>query len=398
LIVSSSALDDEHAALVRAVDTVNSDSGIGRLGISGRHEYDIPGHVPDASDFDLAVFLLGMRWGPPSGRYSSAFKRVFAEAIRCGVDRLLYFRALPDDLLVDPDTETAGIIAFRDEVERQRAEPVAWYDSPHHVQTLITDDLRRRLNPRTRKRPPLQVLPDHQKRLAGWMDALDRAKNSQGRVAFRTARRAFVYANQGRFTKACQRFALAIREAREPYLVNEYGLFLKANGLLLKAEILFQDLARMGQFMEDSLIIGSALRHLGDICQKTDRPEAADEYYQKALSMEKDYGRILKQAGLYEARGMVRLKSGSPHDALQMFEKALELYRRVDSVEGQALIYYCLTGAYIELEDAKRALEAGQNALELFRELNEPRMIDILQQLLAQLEDIRTHTPGRSSM
>jgi tetratricopeptide (TPR) repeat protein len=389
LIVTWGDLDEESAALDSAVTVANSAAGDTYCELAGTYLCDGDNEVPDPSNFDLIGFLLWRRWGPRSGRYSSAYKRAFATARKAGVDRLIYFRTLPDEVLVDPDEEVNRIIAFRDDLEQEGTEAIAWYDDPDCLERLAEDDLARRYNPGIAHRSGLRTLPDHQKRLAGWADALGQAPRGENRNAFRAVLGAFDLANEGRFTKACQRFARATARTKEPYLMNEYGLFLKANGLLTKAEKVFEDLARMGQFMEDTLVLGSALRHLGDIYEKTGRPDAADAYYRKALSLEEGHDRILKRAGLYESRGILHLKSGSPKMAAKMFRKSLQLYEQADFIEGQALAYYCLTGAYIELEHVEKAMEAGHNALKLFRQLDETAMIDKLQVLLDKLIDMR---------
>lgn len=341
--------------------------------------------ILDLDDFELVIFLLWTRWGRPSGRYSSEFRRVFAETERAGLPALLYFRMIPDHDAIRPDQEVSRIIRFRDEIEKLSVNSYFWYDDPEYWKDLIMDHLERWIDG---EMPHYHVAPDvydHRTRLAGLIRTLSKAKSKRPLDPFRRVLKAYAFAEKNRFTRACQHFAKAIAATREPYLINEYGIFLKKAGLWLSAEKTFEDLARLGQFMEDKLVIGSAMRHLGDVNRRADKPDRADRFLRRAAAAEKDSGRTLKAAAIQQERGMLHYKLGHLDMAQQLFDKALKMYEEADSLEGQAIVYFSLTGVHIEKANMVAAVHTGQKALDLFRRIGADDMIDKLQTLLMAL-------------
>lgn len=331
---------------------------------------------------ELVIFLLWKHWGLPSGRYSSEFKRVFAEADRAGHRCLFYFRAIPDADLISPDHDVSRIVGFRDGVEKRSDVGYFWYDDPEQWKTTMMDHLDRWVNGDLPHHQLVADLSDHKNRLAGLIRTLSKAKSTRPLGAFREALKAYTLAEENRLTRACGRFAQAIAAAREPYLINEYGIFLKRNGLWHSAEKTFEDLARLGQFMEDKLVIGSAMRHLGDINRRADRPARADRFLRRAADAERELGRSLKAAAIQRERGMLHYKLGHLDMAQTLLREALKMYRQAESLEGQAIVYFSLTGILIEKARMVDAVHTGQKALDLFRRIGADNMIEKLHTLL----------------
>jgi tetratricopeptide (TPR) repeat protein len=348
-----------------------------------------PTRRSDIAACDLVVFLLWKRWGPPSGKYSSEFKRVFAEAENAGLPCLFYFRTVPDVSMVAPGRDISRIIGFRDEIEKRSDVGCFWYDDPDRWKNTILDHLDQWADGDLPHQQLVADLSDHKKRLAGLIRTLNKAKSKRPLGAFRTALKAYSLAEKNRFTQACRQFAKAIAEAREPYLINEYGILLKRNGLWITAERTFEDLARLGQFLEDKLVIGSAMRHLGDINRRADRPERADRFLRRAAAAERDSGRSLKAAAIQQERGMLHYKLGHLNTAQKLLAEALKIYEQADSLEGQAIIYFSLTGIHIEKAQMAAAMHTGQKALDLFRRIGADEMIDRLQTLLKAVGEDR---------
>lgn len=399
LFVSPGDLAAEHRLLSGIIDTVRTGAvGLANtLGAAAWHDTSSgSGRTPareaaNLQSADLVVMLLWRQWGEPAGRYSSAFRSIFTRAKSQGKDILLYFRDIDDDRLAAPDAGLAKVLAFRDAAERGGGS-YFWYENEQAWRDMAVAHLGHWLRSGLPSNPGIDALPDHQRRLAGWMEAIKNAKRQKSTAAFRLAGDAFSYAAQGRFTKACQSFARAVARAPEPYILNEYGIFLKTNGMLKKAERLFERLAQMGQFIEDGLVLGSALRHLGDVCERSDRAAEADMFYKKALALEKGFGRKLKQAALYEGRGRVQLGIGAFDAAEKMFEKALSLYEEMEMTEGQALVCHSLIDLYLQQENAPAAMAMCEKARALFERMGEPRLAEQLRDLNAKL---RTITRGR---
>ncbi len=390
VVVSAGDLDRERKKLSGVVRRFNSYAAENRkISLTQRHTDESPMGRLDVSDFDLVVFLVWTRWGPPSGRYSSEFSRAFTEAGRAGIPLLFYFRMIPDHDVVQPNRDISRIIRFRDEIEKSSHHSFFWYDDPEYWPDLFGDHLERWING---EMPHHQLAPDiaeNKTRLAGLIRTLSKAKSKRPLEPFRMVLKAYSFAEKNRFTRACQYFAKALAAGREPYLLNEYGIFLKNCGLWLSAEKAFEDLARMGQFMKDKLVIGSAMRHLGDVNRRADKPARADRFLRRAAAAEKDSGRTLKAAAIQQERGMLHYKLGHLDKAQELFDQALKMYEEAESLEGQAIIYFSLTGVHIEKANKIAAVHTGQKALNLFRRIGAHDMIEKLQTLLMGLGEGR---------
>lgn len=390
LVVSAGDLAQERKALPGIVRRLNTPADKNeKITVIQRHIEQRLNDSLSIDAFDLVIFILWKQWGQRSGRFSSEIKRVYAEVKKAGIDFLFYFRSIPDSDMVAPNQEVSRIIAFRDEIEKNPIHNYFWYDAPGVWKETLAGHLSAWIDGQIPQRQVVADMFDHKRRLAGLIRALVKAKNKRNLDAFRTALKAHSMAEKNRFTLACQLFARATAAAREPYLINEYGIFLKKNGLWSSAEEVFEDMARMGQFMEDRLVIGSAMRHLGDVNRRADNPARADKYLQHAAAAERGLGRTLKEAVIQQERGMLHLKLGNLNMAQKFLTEALKRYEEAGSVEGQAIVYFSLTGVYIEKADAVAAVHSSQKALHLFRQIGADDMIDKLQVLLTALENLR---------
>jgi tetratricopeptide (TPR) repeat protein len=344
----------------------------------------------ELTEADLIIFLLWKRWGAPLGKYSSMFARIYSLAKRFSKPLLLYFRDLSDTLLVSPDEQVSAVIRFRDSVEMEGRHRYYWYEDERHLAQLLTGHLQQWFAGYWPSGASIESLPLHRQRLEGWTRVIRQIKPGKSKRAFGMARRGFMHASGRRFTKACQCLAEAIALAPEPYILNEYGLFLKENGSLQKARLIFEQLAKMGQTQEDNLISASALRHLGDIsARKRDLPEA-DLYYEKALSAEQGLNRLLKEGELYDARARLYVEFGQYDIAQRFYETATELFKKADFPHGQALSCLGLLDLFMRREDAEEAYNACEKALEIVKKIGgNPLMINELQELLDKLRDIK---------
>ena len=348
------------------------------------------GRVEELAQADLVVLLLWAHWGAPVGRYSSTFSRIYLMAQHLSKPIVFYFRDLPDTLLVSPDGQASAVIRFRDGVERGGHHRHYWYEDERHWAQLFAGHLQQWAEGHLPSGADIESLPLHRKRLEGWTRVIREIKPGRSKRAFGLARRGFMYASDRRFTKACQRLAQAIFLAPEPYLLNEYGLFLKENGLLQKARLIFERLARMGQTQKDKLISGSAFRHLGDISARKRNPAEADLYYEIALSAERGLNRFLKEGELYYVRAGLQVEFGQYDTAQGFYEKAIERFEMADFIHGRALGYLGLLDLYLQRENAAGAYDACEKALEIVKKIGgNPGMANELQALLDKLEDIK---------
>jgi hypothetical protein len=336
---------------------------------------------------DLIIIVMGQQWGDGWGRFASPVAALCSLARRQDRPLLVYFRDVPNHLLKTPDRQTASALVFRDRVERDKNIPCFWFDSEVMLRRMLTDHLAQWRVGHLPGKPIVDDMPDHRRRLAGWRRAIAGGTGDKT-GAFRLAQRALAYAGEGRFTKACRCFACAVDVAIEPYLVNEYGLFLKQNGLMEKAREQFEELAQLGQFLGDELVLASACRHLGDIAFRTDRLAEAEQYYDQALKGESKLDRTAKQAMLYQERGQLYLRQQAPAKAVEAFTRSLELFQRLQLKEGEALVHFCLTGAYVELHDAANAIASAARAMAIFKVIGAEDQIRGLQMLLEKLRNL----------
>ncbi len=385
LVVSAGDLGQERKSLPGIVRRYNASAADDKISLTQWPTDSARKRRLDINAYNLVIFLLWKKWGDPSGKYSSEFKRVLAETEGAGLPSLLYFRIIPDHDMVAPNQDISRIIRFRDEIEKQPGVSYFWYDDPDHWKNMMLNHLDRWVSGDLPHHQLAAEVSDHKRRLAGLIRTLSKAKSKWPLDPFRMALKAYSLTEKNRLTRASQQFAKAIAAAREPYLINEYGIFLKRNGLWLIAEKTFEDLARLGQFMEDKLVIGSAMRHLGDVNRRADKPARADRFLRRAAAAERDSGRTLKVAAIQQERGMLHYKMGHLDMAQRLFADALKMYEQAESLEGQAIIYFSLTGVHIEKANAVAAVHTGQKALDLFRRIGADDMIDKLQTLLKAL-------------
>jgi tetratricopeptide (TPR) repeat protein len=389
LVVSAGDLEPERKALPGIAGRFDAAAEDNKIAVTQHYSDEPSDRTLSPGSFDLVIFLLWRHWGRPSGRYSSEFKRVYTEVKKAGIDCLFYFRAIPDSDMIAPDRDISRIITFRDEIEKNPAHSYFWYDDPAAWKKIVVNHLDKWIDGKVPNHRVIADMSDHKKRLAGLIRTLRKATDKGNLRAFRLALKAHSMAEKNRITRACQLFARATAAAREPYLINEYGIFLKKNGLWSSAERVFEDLARIGQLMEDKLVIGSAMRHLGDVNRRADNPVRADKYLQRAAAAERGLGRTLKEAVIHQERGILHLKLGHLDMAEKLLSDALRRYKEAGSIEGQAIVYFSLTGVYIEKADVVAAAHTSQKALELFQRIGADDMIDKLQVLLVALENMR---------
>lgn len=100
----------------------------------------------DLKECDVFVLLLWKRWGTPTGKYSSGFEEEYevANSLCNSSDKrriILYFRAIPGNVLEAPDDQLKKVLAFRKKVQFENRVLYKFYDNPLQWKDLLLSHL-----------------------------------------------------------------------------------------------------------------------------------------------------------------------------------------------------------------------------------------------------------------
>jgi hypothetical protein len=101
----------------------------------------------DIKKCDLIVMLLGKHWGTSTGKYTSGFEEEYelakslSEKTNGKPEIWLYFRAIPYELLAEPDEQLRQVVDFRSKIKREKQFFPRAYKGVHEWERLFRDHL-----------------------------------------------------------------------------------------------------------------------------------------------------------------------------------------------------------------------------------------------------------------
>ena len=197
----------------------------------------------DIARSDLVIVVLWKRWGTPTGKYSSGVEEEFELAKRFNRERggrphiLLYFKAIPPDMLADPGEQLRQVLTFRQSVEEARELFFAQFGSAEQWPDLLRDHVCRWLDERSLilSTPSTIAFPNElTERMSQLTDRLEALQlDSELRNASQAAelgRAAMDAAISGRLTEAQRLFATSLSIYRHTETIAAYVMLMEDIG------------------------------------------------------------------------------------------------------------------------------------------------------------------------
>ncbi len=323
----------------------------------------------DIKRSDLVVMLLWARWGSPTGEFSSGFEEEYEVAYSNKKEIWLYFRSIPDKMLVDPDEQLRRVLDFRNRVEAEKKLLFRMYESVGQWQDKFTEDLCKWLDGHSPGAFELEMLTEYPNRIEQLSNELEESITKQIDAANTLAREARQQADSGHITKAEEYFAKALAIYAGPRILNDYGLFLTRIGALKKAEEKFIQLMRLCEKLHDKVILAAANGNLGIIYSTRGDDKAAEEMYKKALAIYEELRVNEGMASVYCNLGNIYKKYGDLVAAEEIYRKALAIDEKLGRKEGVLNVYGSLGNLYSMRGDLVAAEEMYKKALAIDEEV-----------------------------
>ena len=113
----------------------------------------------DLQDSDLFIGLVWLRWGTPTGEYTSGFEEEYelakTQREREELEEIwLFFKDVPDDRLSDPGDQLRKVLAFKEAVTARREVLYKSFQSTEDWSAMLYDSLANYL---TREKRPQEV-------------------------------------------------------------------------------------------------------------------------------------------------------------------------------------------------------------------------------------------------
>lgn len=122
----------------------------------------------DVKQADLIIMLLWKRWGSPTGKYTSGFEEEYElakslnEKTNGKPEIWLYFRAVPEDMLVDPGEQLRQVLDFRNKIETEKKFLYRAYEDEKQWEKMLREYICRWLDKVNLPKNPYQEVPQQQ--------------------------------------------------------------------------------------------------------------------------------------------------------------------------------------------------------------------------------------------
>jgi tetratricopeptide (TPR) repeat protein len=293
----------------------------------------------DFQQVDFFVLVLWDRW-PVGARYEYEF------AIKCRDDPTMpmqhvvpFFKAVAPRQLSDPGAGLEEVLRFKDALEAERR---TRFESFTTIDTFTTR------------------LRSH---LSRWLIEHD-TRQRQAATEMRIAPSAAPERGEGPH-RAPRPHPLS----DDPRSYNEYGLFLQRQGMLDKAEEMYQRAIELLGDREPTDATIVAYGSLGAIYRRRRKFSEAEEKFEKALELGQEINRPKAVAASYGGLGLVHLRRDDLDKAEEMFRCALDVETELGRGRGMSWVYENLAliqdlrGHHDKAEESRRLARAvGEEA------------------------------------
>ena len=384
-IASPGDLQKERKAFREAIETYNQAEAIhsgvlfipvgweDTLGGVGRPQSIINRNIRDC---DFFVLLLWNRWGSRpdrGGSYTSGTEEEFAVALECLKDEsaymrqiVMFFKGLKPKQLADPEPQLSQVIEFRKRIEAEKEHLFHSFDVTNAFKDLLTKHLGAWLRAHEQNLPPeavTQIAPSPSPEAAVRDNGMPSAFSND------ELKEAWLLANEGRRTEAETIFARAVVEGTNPEALIEYGHFLRRDGRLDQAMVMFARARVISASQVAPVLEARALTGIGHVVSTRGDLPAAEEMYRKALAINEALGRMEGLASTYGNLGIILRTRGDLAAAEGMYRKALDIDEKLGELEGMAQQYGNLGIVLGTRGDVAAAEEMFRKALEINKKL-----------------------------
>jgi tetratricopeptide (TPR) repeat protein len=339
----------------------------------------------DVESADLAVFVLGKRWGSPTDEKGKKLQETGKPFIS-GMEEefnlvnslndqngkpeiFLYFKAINSDMMADAGPQLRQVIDFRKKIELSKQFLYIHYDNIEQWRKEISKHLsqwleRYKKNEETGSIENLPVINDDLANISTEMT------NELREMSAALADVAVEKSNNGSITAAEELFAKATSsKVSDTYAITLYGHFLKRIGQLDRALKKYQEVLNIGEVSNDRELIAISFGNMGIVYQTQGELDKALEMYEKSLNISKEQSRKEGMANQYGNIGEIFRIQGALDKALEMFKKSLEISEEIDLKETSANQYGNLGIVYKIQGELKKALEMYDKGLLINKEL-----------------------------
>ena len=326
----------------------------------------------DLIECELVVIILWMRWGQPTGMYSSGIEEEFAVAKKRYEDTKkpeiqLFFRDIPDDRRLNPDDQLSRVLKFKAEIESAKELLFSRYENPEGWKKQFRIQLNKWFDQQpfgiSEKLKEIEEYKEKTERLELLQTTI---QSKSDRVALDLIIDAREKAKLGQITKAEKGFIDANTLSQNPAVINGYGLFLIEIGLLEKSKIQFNKLLEIGTSKKDNLITAIAYGNLGISHQLSENFEDALTCFNKAIEFNKKIGRMEGVAGQLANIGINFRMQKKFDEAKPYFIEAHDSFLKIGNTKKIATSFSNLGLLYYDLKEIEKAQKCCKKSLQYY--------------------------------
>lgn len=252
---------------------------------------------------------------------------------------LLYFRAVPENMMADPGPQLEQVIGFRTKIETEKIALFNAYDKTAYWEKLLikhqfldravygeeygtaTEKKTVEISPEAVKR-----IEDLEKEIEQKEKHLKTAQTKLRKQALEFAIKAIGFAREGKFTLSEEMFVKSIELYEEPMALHAYGLFLSQTGGLERAVEKFE---RMASISKEPKILAVAYGNLGNVYGIRGDLDKAEKIHNMALEINTKLGLKEGMAATYGNLGNVYQTRGDLDKAEKMWTESIKLYEKL---------------------------------------------------------------------
>lgn len=405
-IASPSGLETERALIGAELQAFNEDTGyldgvcfipVGweeRPSGVGRPQGQIN---EDVRNSDFFVLMLWDRWGSPpgddDGRFTSGVDEEYHVAAGALLDAAspmrdiaVLFKGVDARQLSDPGEQLDKVLAFRQELEREKTLMFSVFDSSAELRR----EIRKLLFRWTRAEFESPKASDRDVPRTGPVSAPTKVGKGELQTAMKFAR-------AGRALEAEQQFSAALANASSPQALAEYAKFLRRSGRFAQARSVSQRLLRDAERSVNFGMMIEALASLGVISRKEGLLDAAISYFEQARGLVNeldldDPDSVRRASYALDNYGHTLRRRGDLDRALEVFNESMTLRRSASDLGGRAYSLNNLGIVQRESGLTAEAMRSHEEALEVFRQLGWTSEVHITESHLGSVfEDMDQH-------